>query len=100
MGFVLRKFTSAKENIPDKALKELEYQYHYEIASKVERFKIPKNAGEVINLDQTPSPMVPGRRNTMALKGNKNVTIVGATDKRTSQPHLQSPYQEISYKSN
>ena len=80
MGFVLRKFTSAKVDIPDKARKEIEYQYHYEIISKVECFKIPKIL--VINLDQTPSPMVPARKHTMALKGSKNVTIAGATDKR------------------
>ena len=33
MGFVLRKFTSAKVNFPDKARKEIECQYHYEIVS-------------------------------------------------------------------
>ena len=80
MGFVLRKFTSAKVDIPDKTRKEIEYQYHYEIVSKVERFKIPETP--VINLDQTSSPMVPGRKHTMVLKGSKNVTIAGATDKR------------------
>ena len=42
MGFVLKKFTSAKVNVPDKARKEMWYQYHYEIVSKVERFEIPK----------------------------------------------------------
>ena len=36
----------------------------------------------MINLDQTPSLMVPGTKHTMALKGSKNVTIAGATDKR------------------
>jgi len=80
MGFVMRKFTSAKVDIPEKARKEIEYQFHYEIVSKVERFKIPKTL--VINLDQTPSPMVPGRKHTMTPKGSKNVTIVGANDKR------------------
>ena len=49
MGSVLRKFTSAKVDTPDTARKEIEYQHHYEIASKVERFKIPKPL--VINLD-------------------------------------------------
>ena len=66
MGFVLSKFTSAKVDIPDKVRKEIEYQYHYATFSKVERFKKPKAL--VINLDQTPSPMVPGRKHTMALK--------------------------------
>ena len=36
----------------------------------------------MINSDQTPSLMVPGRKHTMVLKGSKNVTIAGATDKR------------------
>ena len=67
-------------DIPDKACKETVYQYHHEIVSKVERFKIPKTL--VINLDQTPPLMVPGRKHTMVLKGSKNVTIAGATDKR------------------
>ena len=80
IGFVSRKFTSAKVDIPDKARKEIEYQYHYEIVSKVERFKIPKTL--VINLDQTPFPMAPGKKHTMGLKGSKNITIAGATDKR------------------
>ena len=70
MGFVLRKFASAKVDIPDKACKEIEYQYHNEIVSKVELFKIPKTL--VINLNQTPSPVLPGRKHTIA----------GATDKR------------------
>ena len=49
MGFAPRNFTSAKVDIPDKARKDIEYQYHYEIVSKVERFKIPKTL--VTNLD-------------------------------------------------
>ena len=81
MGFVQRKFNPTKVDIPEKARKEIEYQFHYEIVSKVERFKIPNLL--VINLDQTPSPTVPGRKQTMALKGSKNVTITGAADKRT-----------------
>jgi len=80
MGFVQRKFTSAKVDIPEKARKEIEYQFHYDIVSKVERFQIPNSL--VINLDQTPSPIVPGRKYTMTLKESKNVTITGAADKR------------------
>ena len=70
MGFVLRKFTSAKVDISDKARKQIEYQYHYEIVSKV------KHTME----------------HTMELKGGKNIAIAGATE--TSQPHLQSPYEK------
>ena len=98
MGFVQRKFTSAKVDIPDKVRKEIEYQHHYEIVSKVERFKIPKTL--VINLDQTPSPMVPGRKHTMTFKGSKMSLLLVPLTKETSQPHLQSPYHEISYQCN
>ena len=77
MGFVLKKFTSAKVDIPDKARKEIEYRYHCEIVSKVKHFRIPKTL--VINLDQAPFPMIPGRKHTMTLKGSKNVSIAGAT---------------------
>ena len=69
MGFVQWKFTSTKVDIPQKSHKEIEYQFHYEIASKVEQFNIPNSL--VINLDQTPSPIVPGRKQTVVLKGAK-----------------------------
>ena len=84
-------------DITDKTPKEIEYQHYYEIVSKFDRFKIPKTL--VINLDQTPSLMVPVRKHTMTLKGSKHVLLVPLT-KETSQPHFKSPYQEISYKSN
>ena len=80
MGFVKRRFTSTKVDIPEKARKEIEYQFHHDIVSKVERYNIPNSL--IINLDQTPSSIVPGRKQTMALKGSSAVTIVGANDKR------------------
>ena len=80
MGFVKRRFTSTKVDIPEKARKEIEYQFYHEIVSKVERYHIPNEL--VINLDQTPSSIVPGGRQTMARKGSSSVTIVGANDKR------------------
>ena len=81
IGFVRRRHTSAKVNIPDKARKEIEYQFHYEIVSKVERHGIPDAL--IINLDQTPCQLVPCRKQTMAKKGSKNVVIAGASDKRS-----------------
>ena len=47
----------------------------------MERFKVPDSL--ILNLDQTPSRIVPGRNYTMAAKGSTNVTIAGANDKRT-----------------
>lgn len=81
MGYTQRKSTSAKVEIPEKARREIEYQFHYDIVSKVERFKIPESL--IINLDQTPSKIIPGRKFTMAAKGSSNVTIAGCNDKRT-----------------
>ena len=49
MGFVKRRFTSTKVDIPEKARKEIEYQFYHEIVSKVERYHIPNEL--VINLD-------------------------------------------------
>ena len=80
MGFVKRRFTSAKVDIPEKARKEIEYQFHHDIVSKVERYHIPSSL--ITNLDQTPSAIVPGGKQTMALKGSSAVTITGANDKR------------------
>ena len=81
MGFVQRKCTSAKVDIPEKARREIEYQYHYDIVSKAERYSIPESL--IINLDQTPSYLVPCKKHTMAAKGSTNVTIAGASDKRS-----------------
>ena len=81
MGFVRRRLTSTKVDIPDKARKEIEYQFHYDIVSKVERHKIPESL--IINLDQTPSHLVPCKKYMMAAKGETDVTIAGANDKRS-----------------
>ena len=80
MGFLQRKFTSTKEDIPEKAHKEIEYQFQYKIVSKVKRFKIQNSL--IINLDQTSSLIVSGTKQKMALKGSKNHTIIGPADKR------------------
>jgi len=70
MGFVKRRFTSAKVDIPEKARKEIEYQFHHDIVSKVERYNIPNSL--IINLDQTPSSIVPGRKqNTLINRPGK-----------------------------
>ena len=73
MGYVQRRNTSSKVEIPEKARKEIEYQFHYDIVSKGEKYNIP----------QTPSYLVPCKKFTMAEKGSNNVTIHGCNDKRT-----------------
>ena len=81
MGYVRRKNTSSKVEIPDKARKEIEYQFHFDIVSKVEKYNIPDVL--IINLDQTPSYLVLCKQFTMAPKGSTSVAIHGCGDKRT-----------------
>ena len=81
MGYVRRKNTSSKVEIPDKARKEIEYQFHFDIVSKVEKYNIPDAL--TINLDQIPSYLVPFKKFTMTPKGSTNVAIYGRDNKRT-----------------
>ena len=55
-GYARRKNTSSKVEILDKARKEINYQFHFDIVSKVEKHNIPDAL--MINLDQTPSYLV------------------------------------------
>ena len=57
MGFVKRRKTSSKVEISDAARKEIEFQFHHEIVTYVEKLKIPPSL--IINLDQTPLKYVP-----------------------------------------
>ena len=41
VGFVKRRKTSAKVDIPDSARKKIEYLFHHDIVSCVEEFNIP-----------------------------------------------------------
>ena len=81
MGFVKRRKTSSKLDIPEAARKEIEYVFLYEIASRVEKYNIPKSL--VINLDQTPLKLVQCGNNTLAKKNSSSVTIAGSADKRS-----------------
>ena len=81
MHYARRKSTSSKVEILDKARKEIEYQFHFDIVSKVEKYNIPDAL--IINLDQTPSYLAPCKKFTMAPKGSTNVAIHGCDDKRT-----------------
>ena len=80
MGYVQRRNASSKVEILEKARKEIEYQFHYDIVSKIEKYNIPNSL--VMNLDQTTSYLVPCKKLTMAEKGSNNVTIHGCNDKR------------------
>ena len=64
MGFVRRRKTSSKIDIPEGARKEIEYLFLHDIVSKVEEFNPPSL---IINLDQTPLKYVPVGNETKAV---------------------------------
>ena len=66
MGYVRRKNTSSKVEIPNKARKEIDYQFHFDIVSKSRKYNIPK--AFIINLDWTQSYLVLCKKFTMAPK--------------------------------
>ena len=74
MAYAQRRNTSSKVEIPEKARKEIEYQFHYDIVSKVEKYNIPNSL--IMNLDQ-----VPCKKFTMAKKESNKVTIHRSNDK-------------------
>lgn len=80
MGFVRRRKTSSKVEIPDAARKEIEFLFHHEIVSYMEQFDIPPSL--ILNLDQTPLKYAPVSNETMAKQGSTSVTIEGSDDKR------------------
>lgn len=81
MGFVKRMKTSSKVDIPEGARREIEYLFHYEIVSQIEKYNIPHSM--MINVDQTPLKYVSTANYTLAEKGSKTVTLEGGNDKRT-----------------
>lgn len=81
MGFVRRRATTSKLQIPDGAFKEAKLIYLNDIVTKVNRYKIPNSL--IINIDQTPTKYVPVGRTTLAQKNTKTVPVAGSSDKRT-----------------
>ena len=80
MGYVKRRKTSSKLEIPDAARKEIEFLFYHEIDTYVEKFKITPFI--ILNLDQTPLKYVPVSQETMAPCGSTVVTIERTNDKR------------------
>ena len=79
-GFVKRQKASSKFEIPDAARKEIEFLFHHEFVTCVEKFNIPPSF--ILNLHQTPLKYVPVSQETMAPRGSTAVTIKGSNDKR------------------
>lgn len=81
MGFVRRMKTSSKVNIPDGARKEMEFLFHHEIVTLIEKHNIPHSM--IINIDQTPLKYVPTGNFTLAKRGSASVVMEAASDKRS-----------------
>ena len=80
MGFVRRRWTTAKLEIPDDAFKEAQLLFTHDIVSKVDKYNISDSL--IINIDQTPTKYVPISRSTLAKKNSEDVAIKGSSDKR------------------
>ena len=76
MGFVRRRATTSKLEIPEGALKEAKLLFHHDIVSTVYKFNIPESL--IINIDQTPTKYVPVGRLSLAKKSAKTVTVKGS----------------------
>ena len=77
MGFVCRRGTTAKLEIPDGAFKEAQLLFTHDIVSKVDKFNIPDSL--IINIDQTLTKYVPVSRSTLAKKGSSDKRSIIAT---------------------
>ena len=81
MGFVRRTKTTGKVHIPVRVQKEAELKFLHQIVDQVEKYQIPPSL--IMNFDQTPSRYVQVLSMTMAKRGETNVPIAGANDKRS-----------------
>ena len=81
MGFVCRRGTTAKLEIPDGAFKNTQLLFTHNIVSKVDKYNIPDSL--IINIDQPPTKYVPVSESTLAKKNSKAVAIKGSSDKRS-----------------
>ena len=80
MGFVHRIKTTGKVP-PVGAQNKAELKFLHQIANQVEKYQIPPSL--IINFDQNPSKYVQVSSMTMAKRGETNVPIAGASDKRS-----------------
>ena len=80
IGFRKRTSATEKMTVSDALEEEIALTFHYDIVSKVKTFKIPPSL--VINLYQTTSKLVPGKKSIQAVIGSEPLSIAGPTDKR------------------
>ena len=81
IGFIRRRGTMAKLEIPGGAFKEERLLFTNNIVSKVDKYNISDSL--IINIDQTPTKYVPVSRSTLAKKNSKAAAIKGSSDKRS-----------------
>ena len=81
MGFGRLIKTTGKVHIPFGAQKEAELKFLHQIVNQVEKYQIPPSL--IINFDQTPSKYVQVSSMIMTKRGETNVPIAGANDKRS-----------------
>ena len=80
MGFIKRAKISAQVSIPGGARKDIEYLFHHNIATMVERHCIPHSV--ILNIDQTPLKYVSVGNFTLDKKEAKSVSVEGSNNKR------------------
>ena len=80
MGYVRWMKTLFKVKIPDGVRLEIEFLFHHEIVTTIEKHNIPGSM--IINIDQTLLKYVPTSKFTLAEKRTKSVTMEGGSDKR------------------
>ena len=78
MGYVRRAKT--KVQIPEVVQKEAELILQHKIAKIVEEHQIPNCM--ILNLDQTPSKVVPSSNTTLPPPGTMSIPVTGSSDKR------------------
>ena len=81
MGFVRRRGTTAKLEIPHGPSKEAQLLLTHVIVSKVDKYNIADSL--IINIDQTPTNYVPVSQSTLTKTNSKAVAIIGSSDKRS-----------------
>ena len=77
MGFTKRAATTGIPEIPEGARKGAALLFDHEIVSKIGKYQIPHSL--MLNIDQTPSKLVPSSRHTLAKENSKHVSIAGSS---------------------
>ena len=95
MGYVRRKKTTSKVQIPEAVQKEVELIFQRKIAKIVEAHQIPNCM--ILNLDQTPSKFVLSSNTTLAPRGQRQFLLLEYQIREPLQQRLQSVMMVISY---